>query len=160
MSDETPDPGLTEFARSLAGFAPHAGQLDRDALLFAAGRAVGAGGRDAWRNSSALLAVLSVGLASCLAFRPANVVEVPRVVVIPAAAPKSSPPAVDYASPPVVLGPQQADWAEGMRLRQSIFRDGVAALAPPPLALAGSPEHPLSELDVPEISALNRFARP
>jgi hypothetical protein len=160
MSDETPDAGLSAFARSLAAVAPHPGRLDRDVLLFAAGRAAGARRGRVWQGCTAVLTLLCAGLGTTLVLRSPASVEVPRVVLVPAPAAKPSLPTADEPSLSPADSTLQAEWAAGMRLRNRVLREGVAALPSPPLAWSGPPERPLSDREVPEISALNRFARP
>jgi hypothetical protein len=95
-----------------------------------------------------------------LALRSPTVLEVPRVVLVPAPAAKSPPATPDESLPLPEDSALQAEWAEGMRLRERVLREGVAALPAPSDTWSGAPERPLSDRDVPEISALNRFARP
>jgi hypothetical protein len=160
VPDKTPDPGLNEFTRALAAVAPHPGQLDRDALIFAAGRAAeGRRGR-IWKASTTLLTLVCTGLGATLAFRSPSVVEVQRVVIVSAPERKSPAPAPQDEiplSPPA--GGVQTDWSEGMRQRESILRGGVAALTSPPTVWPGLPERTPIERDVPEVAALKRFAR-
>jgi hypothetical protein len=161
VPDETPDPGLNEFARALAAVAPHPGRLDRDALLFAAGRAAGARRGRIWMASTTLLTLVCTGLGTTLAFRPPAVVEVPRVVFVSTPERKPLAPALSDeipASP--VAGNLQTDWAEGMRQRESILRGGVAALTSPPPVWPRWPERTPIDQEVPEIAALKRFVRP
>ncbi len=162
MPDETPDRGLNAFARALAVASPHPGRLDRDALLFAAGRAAQARQGRAWRLSTAALALLSAGLGAALAVRPApapGVVEVERVVYVPAPTPPApqQPPAMPEALSPPVAAPAAAVWAEGLRQRERALREGIAGLPPAALAWSAPLPPPLSERDVPELSALHRF---
>jgi hypothetical protein len=163
MPDETPDPGLSALARALAAAAPHPGRLDRDALIFAAGRAAGARRARGWRYSTAAMALLSAGLAAALTLRTPAVVEVERVVVVPAAPPAVAerPPAPPEKTAPLpAVSPPAAELAEGLRLRQRVLREGVAALPAIPPSWYAPPERPLSESDVPELGTLHRFAAP
>jgi hypothetical protein len=157
VPDETPDPQLNAFARSLAATAPHPGGLDRDALLFAAGRAAQARHGRVWRVGTLLFALTSASLGAALAMRPASVVEVERVVYVPAPAPATSAPA--RAAAPVAMG-ATADaataeqWSAGVRLRDRALREGIAGLPAVYLSSADTRLPPLSERDIPEISAL------
>jgi hypothetical protein len=156
MPDETPDPQLNAFARSLATVAPHPGRLDRDGLLFAAGQAAQARHGRVWRVGTLLFALTSAGLGGALTMRPASVVEVERVVYLQASPPskgKTPPPA---ESPPAVspgVADSVAEWAAGVRLRERVLEEGIAGL-PTPTPLAYVPAPPLSERDIPELAAL------
>jgi hypothetical protein len=74
-----PPDDLSQFADCLAAVPPDPGRLDRDALLFAAGRASARRGAF-WPAAAAALALLSAGLATTLLLRPPERVEVVRVV--------------------------------------------------------------------------------
>ena len=133
--------------------------LDRDALLFAAGRAAQARSDRVWQLSTAILSLAAASLGATLVLRPAAVVERERLVYVqtppPAAAPQP-PPATPDASPPSSIATvPDTEWAEGLQLRQRLLQEGVAGLAPTSLAWSELPR-PLSERDVPEISALHR----
>ena len=75
---ESIDPELASFEEELRDLAPRPGCLDRDALLFAAGRASAKASR--WRAATAGLVALSLGVL--LAVRPTPPV-VERIVVAP-----------------------------------------------------------------------------
>jgi hypothetical protein len=68
MDANTPrrEEDLSEVERRLSGWQPAAGNLDADAMLFAAGRAAGRRGRRAWLAWAlcALLAVQAAGLGA------------------------------------------------------------------------------------------------
>jgi hypothetical protein len=140
MSDESTD--LTPFEQRLAEVPPNPGGFQRDALLFAAGRAAGRRGRF-WPAAAAALALLSAGLGATLALRPPSVVEVERVVVVPApppSVPEPAPPAQPERSS-LAVAPLVPEWSEGMRLRERVARDGLGA-APPSVWLAPAPLPP------------------
>src|SRR5208282_1334056 len=129
MPDETPDAGLNAFARALAAAVPHPGCFDRDALLFAAGRAARSRSNRFWRLSTAALALLSAGLGAALVLRPAStarVVEVERVVYLPAPvahpAPQAKAASREELAPPSTASPAP-EWTEGMRLRERVLQD-------------------------------------
>src|SRR5947209_2312552 len=75
MSPETHDPQLDALARSLSQLAPSAGRLDRDQLLFGAGRASAKRQSRFWRTSAVLMACLAaaVGLRPYLEPAPQRV---------------------------------------------------------------------------------------
>ena len=121
------DPELASFADDLRGLAPRAGGLDRDVLLFAAGRVSAKAGR--WRAAAAGLAALSLALGVLLAARPAPPV-VERVVHVPVE-PEPTPEPPSVAPPPTISRD---------RLIEQVFLRGLDGLpevpvgdAPPPL---------------------------
>ena len=148
MSHEPPD--LAAFTRTLAEAVPHPGRLDRDALLFAAGRAAGRRGRF-WPATAAALAVLSASLGATLLFRTPAVVEVVRIVHVPIPAPAPEPavlPAEEPSPPPAA--PLAAEWVTDLRLRERMLREGSSAVPSSPWAAAPSRPTP----DVPDLSSL------
>lgn len=126
--------------KSLGSLAPASG-LDRDRLMFAAGRASARVGPLHPSRVPAAIAVLSslaaAALGLLLVFRPAHVVErvvlrtvpsrppslpVPEVPVFPAA--ETSAPRVDFT-------PWEAGQADYLRRRQEVLRWGVDMLPLP-----------------------------
>jgi hypothetical protein len=163
VPDETFDRDLSAFARALAASTPHPGRLDRDALLFAAGQAARARRERFWQFSTAVLAFFSVTSGTALVLRPAPVLEPVRVVYLqapqaPTPQPQLTVPNVPF--PSLSEAPRDADATEGMRLRERVLRDGVAALPDPALVWNVPPQQPFSERDVPEFSALRQFSSP
>src|SRR5258708_7360012 len=129
MSNEPTD--LSAFQQHLAEVAPHPGRLERDALLFAAGQAAGRRGRF-WPALAAALALVSAGLGTTLLLRPPRVVEVERVVtvtvpvVIPTPVPvPESVPSTNEERPSLTAAPLAPELIQGLRLRESVIRDGV-----------------------------------
>lgn len=124
-------------------------ELDREALMFAAGRA-SARARWAWPCLAAVSTAAAAVLAVILGSRPAPVPEV-RVVYVqvpaPAVADHPPPPAPGPDSSPA---PGASDWppvAAGMRLREHLFHwglDGLPLPAAPPSD--GSSDNPASLL--------------
>ena len=142
---------LRAFTHALAGVPPDPGRLQRDALLFAAGRAAGRRGAF-WPATAALLAALSAALTVALVSRPPTRVEVVRVVPVPTPVPADVPgpvPAPDDRAEPTESEPSPA-LAEGLRLRQRVLREGVRALPQAPWASAA----PLPSSDVPDLYSL------
>jgi hypothetical protein len=158
MSEELTD--LSAFTQSLAEVRPNVGQLQRDAILFAAGVAAGRRGRF-WPGFAAAMSLLAAGLGATLVFRPPTTVEVERIVVVQVATPQPAPgpdtaPKIDGENQPVIVDPSGPDWSEGLRQRESLLRgDGptpsaVWAPFPPP----GIPN------PVPDLSSLRLNAKP
>jgi hypothetical protein len=126
MSENLGDPGLTQLATALSALAPRPAVLDRDRLMFAAGRRSARCSR-LWPCVSALLAVLSVGLGTALVLRPE-----PRVVYVTPPAPP--PPAPAEAREPTVAAKDDhwQEQIESLRLRNRVLRLGVEALPEAP----------------------------
>jgi hypothetical protein len=127
MSGEPDD--LTAFTHALANVPPDPGQFDRDALLFAAGRAAGRRG-GVWPVTAAVLATLSVTLCVALVTRPPTVVEVERIVSIPVEpdVPGTAPLPVQHDLLTVNKEPPSPSLAEMLRQRQRVLWDGVPPL--------------------------------
>jgi hypothetical protein len=157
MSNEPTD--LTGFERKLAEALPHPGGLQRDALLFAAGRAAGRRGTF-WPTAAGMLALVSLGLGGIVAFRPPAVIEVVRVEYRSAPLADRAPAPAESAqirSPLASAAPLAPEWVEGLRLRERVIRDGVTSLPSP--AWAPAPEQPTTD-EVPEMSALRLNINP
>jgi hypothetical protein len=134
MSDETLDPQLKALEAGLQALAPRAPAIDRDRLLYRAGRAAAsrrAAGWRAWALSSTLAAA---GLGLALYFRPPRVVEMEVVRWLPAPVEQ---PASSYEQPGLsasntVLAPPPFDGRNepyGQRqLRKLAFDYGADAL--------------------------------
>jgi hypothetical protein len=143
MSQPTHDPALTALERALAGLAPSAEGLNRDALMFAAGRASARRGW-AWPCAAATAGAAAVLLAALLLLRPnppaeVRYVEVPVPPVQPdnpaPAAPDESPePEATPAPPPASPLRPEIDY---LTLRQQVERWGDAALPRTPAADEG-----------------------
>jgi hypothetical protein len=148
----TPPDDLTAFARALADVPPHPGRLDRDALLFAAGRA--AGRRWPLRLAAAATAILtavSAALGVALVTRPPALVVDERVGRVPTPAPAESPRSEPGPIPEETSAPAAAALAEGLRLRRQDLRDDVR---PAPQAPWASSSAGRSSDDVPDLYSL------
>src|SRR5207248_9829966 len=82
----------TELEAALTGLAPAPPRLDRDSLLYAAGRSAGA---RRWKQAASALALAAVGLAVFMAVRPIR----ERVVIVQAVTPTEPKPIVEPTSP-------------------------------------------------------------
>jgi hypothetical protein len=103
MSEGPLPEGLSAVESALRGLAPHAGALDRDELLFRAGRA-SAPRRWPWAIAAAASTAAAGVLAVLLALRPEPPVVVERVryVALPAEdEPSSVPPEARQPRPPL-----------------------------------------------------------
>src|SRR5262249_25175621 len=120
MSDQARDPALTALEAALAALRPAPDALERDTLMYQAGRASVRRPGWLWPGATAMLAV---ALAGVLAWRPTKVEE--RVVIVPTTAERSDHPGYDTVSLPE---PPRDGY---LRLRQRVLRDGVEALTAP-----------------------------
>jgi hypothetical protein len=152
-----PDPNaeLTAVEAALGSLAPAPGRLDRDRVMFQAGRAAPRRSlaRAGWPALAACLAVVAAGEGAALSSRPA-VRYVDRVVVVrepalPAPAPLQTPIAVPEPEP----APKLAGEVRGAllpflmltrvetdyeRLRAGVLRYGLDGLPAPPALAAHS----------------------
>ena len=129
MSEPQPDPALASWEAELRRLAPRAGRLDRDAILFEAGRA-SAGSLRVWQVTTAALSLAVVVLATLLGARlgPSGAGRVPPP---PAPAPAVEPEPSEAAPPPA--------FAARDRLFDQVFHRG----------LDGLPELPPEETPLP-----------
>ena len=88
---------LTEFEGELRSLVPHS-RLDRDALLYAGGRASAKVTR--WRAATAAFAALSLALSVLFAVRPAPPI-VERIVYLPIEAETEPEPTFDAPTPSI-----------------------------------------------------------
>jgi len=127
MSEGSLPEGLSAVESALRGLAPHAGGLDRDEVLFRAGRASGPR-RWPWALAAVTSAATAGVLGALLALRPAPpVVERVRYVPVPAEAdgePGSVPPEVIQTRSPL----PHLEWQHKLMTR------GLDALGEPPPA--------------------------
>lgn len=131
MAEDRHDPELTRLEAFLQSLAPHPAALDRDRLMYQAGRTSAAGRGWLWPSASAVLAAAVAVLGAALWLRPDPAV-VERVVYLPPPAPVDEPA-------PVTGPPVQADY---LRLRQEVLLHGVDVLARPPAPSAEGPSRP------------------
>jgi hypothetical protein len=127
MSEEPLPEGLSAIESALRGLAPHAGGLDRDELLFRAGRA-SAPRRWPWALAAGASAATAGVLAVLLALRPAPaVVERVRYVPTPVAAeaPSDDPGSV----PPEAL---RGNTLSPRKLQERMLEQGLEGLGDPP----------------------------
>jgi hypothetical protein len=138
MSTEHHDP-LTELESSLVGLAPAAPRLDRDGLLYAAGRAAGA---QRWKRATLGLAVAVLALGSFVSLRPARERErIVPVMVRSAAEPQTAveppPSSAPSANEPIARA-EEFEGPKGspqLEMRWRMLRWGPDSV---PIAVGGS----------------------
>jgi hypothetical protein len=133
--EEDLPPELRSLEAALASFAPRRDRLDRDRLLFLAGRESvrtrpGATAPPAWRLAwpaafSGMTAAAATLLILLVARPQPEAVE--RIVYVPAAQPKAGEPAAKPAAPEAQRAPRESAapsplvaWLEGNRRRPSL----------------------------------------
>jgi hypothetical protein len=142
MPDQSLDPELAALSAALGGLAPAPPAIDRDRLLFEAGRR---SIRRPWASPilTGLFAVLSAGLCVRLATVPAQI----QVVYVDRPSQEGErpdyaikPPVADAPGSPLVdLEPRPAA-AKYLQLRDQVVRFGVDSL--PHVTSASSPVNP------------------
>lgn len=151
MSNEIPDPALTELAAALAGLEPQPASLDRDQLMYLAGRSSARRAPWLWPSATALFGLATLGL---LLFQFLRTEPVPqeRIVYVTLPSPKPAGPASPTTSPPssvpeipVVLRQEQGPSVTSpLKIRREVLTGDVEAMSdPPPMAVLppfGSPE--------------------
>jgi hypothetical protein len=148
MSDEhaAPDPGLKAIESALGALTPAGSRMDRDRVMYLAGRAASRpdfARPRAWAALAACFAALAAGEAALLARRPPpRVIE--RVVVVHEPAGTRAGPTPPRADAPPPRSPRESgvadvDFAFGesshARLAEQVLRYGLDGL---PAAPAGS----------------------
>ena len=145
MSQEPvpPDPELTAIASALGSLSPAKSRVDRDRLMYEAGRASARPGvlaRGGWPAVAAAFAALALGEAAVLARRPeSRIVERLVYVAPPAPAPSAPNPddtAVEAAPAPVwgdpFIGSTGLAGTDYQRLLDQMLRFGLDALPDSP----------------------------
>jgi hypothetical protein len=127
MSEEPLPEGLSAIESALRGLAPHAGGLDRDELLFRAGRA-SAPRRWPWALAAGASAATAGVLAVLLALRPAPAV-VERVRYVPAPATTDAPADEPGSVPPEAL---RAGPLPHLQVQEKLINHGLDGLGERP----------------------------
>jgi hypothetical protein len=143
---ESLDPRLNDVAAALAALAPQPPALDRDRLLFKAGRA-SAPRPWFWRITAATTTSCAVVLAAVLIFRPIPA-PTDRVVYVQVAVqpPQPEPPKQEIKTPTVTVESEPPEPAYSWpttpytRLEDRLLRWGLDGLDEPSLPSAAPPE--------------------
>lgn len=139
MPEQELNPGLSALADALAGLKPRPAALDRDALMFRAGRA-SAPRRWAWPLATVAVSLVALGLGVALLVRQPRVVErieyVRVEVPVPAPPTPETPPVPTPAdAPSLVTHEEEAPPLSGVRrLEDHLLRWGLDGLPPAPHA--------------------------
>jgi hypothetical protein len=139
MPERPHEPPLTDLERSLLTLAPAPPALDRDRLLFEAGRR-SARGRRLWPCATAALALVSAALGAAVVLRPAPP---PVVQVITRDRPAPPPPTAAASSQPADESPAPGAPSYFQLQEQLLTRglDGLPELPPPPAVPPETLEH-------------------
>jgi len=135
---------LTELEIALSGLAPAPPRLDRDGLLYAAGRSAGA---RRWKQSACGLAVASLALATFIGVRPVR--EREHVVIVQAGPsaewkPAPSPPEASRTSEAVTHAVEiERKSSSQLEMRWRMLRWGPDSV---PISIGG-PEMPARSLE-------------
>jgi hypothetical protein len=138
MSDARETPGLSDLEAALGALTPRPPALDRDAILYRAGRA----SVRRWQWATAVSTTATLALAVTLLLRPS--VDRGPVVVAPPPAPSVVPPVVPEAE----LAPSTDEPAPAayFRLQEQLLSRGLDGL--PPLAAGPGPSDPTTTEDL------------
>jgi len=150
MSNPTHDPELTAVEQALAGLAPTVGQLNRDALMFAAGRGSVRRGWT-WPIAAMGSTLAALALAAVLLFHPTP--EPVERIVYRDAAPKIEkidprPDPAPSAEEAPSSGPQRPE-PDYLTVRNQVVRWGDAGLPSAPPAADDKPAKREDLLDLP-----------
>ncbi|HLJ98119.1 MAG TPA: hypothetical protein VKU02_33475 [Gemmataceae bacterium] len=151
MSPEAYGPELASLAQALTGLSPCAGRLDRDQVLFRAGRASAGQQSRRWRTIAAGLAALAavVGWGRFLSPAPQRI----QCIVYQRAEPAASAvdhlvaqqrPLQDGTSPAAEDAGLQTDLLSNGRLERFVFAWGADAIPAPAATLGARQRDPLS----------------
>jgi hypothetical protein len=134
------DPRLTQIELALAGLAPSPPRLDRDTLMYEAGRASArreSAGRRGWLTAAAI-GLVALGQGALLARRPPERV-VERLVVVREPA-QSEPVVIPPPPSPIRPGPPDLGPSPRDRLAWAVLRYGLDGLPTPGPSAAGREE--------------------
>jgi hypothetical protein len=154
MSEHAPE--LSALESKLTTLTPLPSAVDRDYLLFQAGRASVRRNTWVWQAATACLIVAVAGLTLALLSRPVpsrgEPITVERIVYLPAP-PATAPASSTVFSSPKAVEPvsvadedRWADQAENLRHRQQVMRFGVDALPEPRSRPTGEKALPMDPL--------------
>jgi hypothetical protein len=157
MSEQAHNPELTALEARLTALAPAAPAIDRDYLFYHAGRTAARQGRGVWPYTTALMALVALGLGWVAVHRsqplpPLEKTET-RIVYVPMAKPDDSPVKPDRDSgqaPAMVLNQTKARTIEermhDLKLRDQVLLMGIDALPNPQESTLPEKRAPLDPL--------------
>jgi hypothetical protein len=127
MSDETRPARLSGLEESLAALRPTPAGIDRDQLMYEAGRKAGTRRGWYWPAATAALLLTTIVLSGVLFFRPVPERLVPVVIHDLPTAPEGFSPTVQDPIPP----PDRGAVASYFRLRDEVAEHGLDGLPRP-----------------------------
>src|SRR5260370_42059404 len=137
MSEQARDPALNALEAKLTSLTPLPSALDRDYLLYHAGRASVRGAGWFWRAATGFLLLVTAGLSFGLLYRPVQRIDpevVERIVYVPAAptlphttnpSDLPNPPAAHLSAFNAIDEDSEKEQAHNARIRPQVFRFGV-----------------------------------
>jgi hypothetical protein len=165
MPDPVPNPDLTTLATALAALRPLPDRLNRDPVMFEAGRQSVSRRSWAWATATGVLSAACLVLSGVLLFRspPDPVIRIVYVPEAPPVAASNRPPAL--ASTTAFVGvpaaeEATADWpVNSVRLRDQVLRFGVDAFPEITFPLAAPGQRTFSDWPA-DSTASPLFLRP
>jgi hypothetical protein len=107
MPDEMPRDDLTRIERQLSALRPAGGGIDRDRMLFEAGRASARaeGWARAWTFAAAASALVAVSLGVGLARERSRTLDLERALIVAWVTPPAPDAPIPAPSPPIEIAP-------------------------------------------------------
>jgi hypothetical protein len=141
MSEQARDPALNALESKLTSLTPLPSALDRDYLLYHAGRASMRGAGWFWPTATWILLVVTAGLTFILLYRPVQRLDpqiVERIVYVPSEPAPATVPSSRVNPPPshalatyAIDEEREREQADNVRIRQQVYRFGVDSLPAP-----------------------------
>jgi hypothetical protein len=135
MSGQARDPALSALESKLTSLTPLPSGMDRDYVLYHAGRASARGAGWFWPSATGFLFVVTVALSFALLYRPVQPIDPviqERTVYLPAPTPPVSgmtnPSDSYYSAPDASADGHERELGDSVRLREQIIRFGVESL--------------------------------
>jgi hypothetical protein len=139
MPEQAHDPELTAFEQNLAALVPASGQLNRDRVMFRAGKASVKRASWLWPAAAGAMTLVAAGLGGLLALRPQPqpqkqivyvIKEVPRQAPVRSKKQESRPPRVPSTRP--TMDEPSYPQTQYFRMENHLLRWGLDGLPTPP----------------------------
>jgi hypothetical protein len=147
MQDDRLTPSEERLEAALGSLKPGAALVNRDSLMFAAGRASARRQHYVWQGTSVSLLVL---LAVAIATRPKPIEPHVREIVAVSAQSSAAVPFTRRASEPIDET-ELAEFAQYVRLRRAVLERGVDALPASVVSPSTEREPPLNRSSIDDI---------